>query len=632
MQNLVNGAIEDAQKVAQAVAKAPNTTKEDLENAKVDGAGELTPQELAQINELINKANPKPVTIAELQALVNEGKELANKVKAAVDAGAGENNTTAEKLHAAGITPDTITPEQMKQINENLDKVNPKPQTQEELQNLINGAIEDAQKVAQTVAKAPNITKEDLNNTRVDSNVTEQELAQINELINKANPKPQTTGELQALVNEGKELANKVKEAVEAGAGENNTTAEKLHAAGITPEDLNNSVMKQINENLDKVNPKPQTQEELQNLVNGAIEDAQKVAQAVAKAPNTTKEDLENAKVDGAGELTPQELAQINELINKANPKPVTTGELGKLVEEGKKLAGKVEELIQKAPNIDNNDTQNLGLRPEIITPEELKEFNKLVENADPKPNTKDKLQELLNSAILSVNLKVEHTVDGNIKVSGKATPVSTVTVKFPDGTQKEVQTDENGTYSITSDDAIEKGLVRVSAVDDQGVGSNEIDYYVWFKKVEDNDSISITYSGNENKEIQKEEATKIIIDKKLEVTTKEENNGTKIELEIKAPTSNPAPEIATKELPECKDKDYVAYVVLDKQNGEVETGFTFDDSKCSAKFKDATVYDNKPLKFVPGTEVQIKDTNDKGGKVIIVDAILEKSMKFGER
>jgi len=285
---------------------------------------------------------------------------------------------------------------------------------------------------------------------------------------------------------------------------------------------------------------------------------------------------------------------------------------------------------MDKMPNISIEDINNLGLKPTDLTKEEINKFIELVTNADPKPVTLGEFQGLLDTAILDVNAKVEHNENDQVVVSGKVNPGSKVTVTFPDGTTKEVVSDENGNYSVTSDDAIEKGTVKIKAVDSEGIESKEMSYYIWYKKVETENGVNITYTGDENTTV--EQPTKITIDKKLEVKYKESDNGNKVELDVKAPTSNPAPEAITKDLPQCSDKDYIAYVKLDKASGEVETGYTFDDEQCSSEFKDATVYDNKPLRFVPGTEVQIKDVNEKGGKVVVVDAILDKSMKFGEK
>ena len=582
MQELVNNAKEIAEKVKEAVDTGNgegNTTQELLSAAGITPSN-LTGGELAQINEELDKANPKPQTQKELQELVNNEKELANKVKEAVEAGESDKNTTEGLLHEAGITPETITPEQMKQINENIDKANPKPQTKEELQNLVNGAIEEAGKVKQAVDKAPSTSKEDLKEAGVDGTdeLTEQELAQINELIEKADPKPTTIGELGKLVNQGKELADRLQEVIK-------------------------------------------------------------------KAPNISKEDLTNLGAQGAAGLNSEELAELNHLI-QFGKKPQTIKELEELINQAKlnvkyrhlnsnnnkgdnnnngnennkdNNRDKIKEVVEKSPHATKEDLKEAGIDTQGLSKEELQKYNQMVSQAGVKPQSKEELQSYVNSAILAVSASASN-INNEVKISGKFKPDSTVTVIFPDGSKEEVQTDEQGNFEVVSSNA-PNGLVKVYAKDSSGIKTKEINYQLWYKTVKEPKNTKIIYDKGDNKE-----SSVITIKQDSQFETQEEKDNANLELKVKA-NSKMAPRSSSSE---CSNKPYVAYALLSKQNGEVETGFKYDDSECAKKYSNPTIYDDKPLKFAPGTKVEIIE--DKEQKVIVVDTKLSKTIKFGDK
>ncbi|AZY48419.1 hypothetical protein C0J09_04205 [Bordetella avium] len=63
----------------------------------------------------------------------------------------------------------------------------------------------------------------------------------------------------------------------------------------------------------------------------------------------------------------------------------------------------------------------------------------------------------------------------GQVTVVGTAEPGSTVTINFPDGSEKQVQTNADGQYSATSDGLIPTGDIKASATDKGGNKSAEV-------------------------------------------------------------------------------------------------------------------------------------------------------------
>ena len=622
--------------------------------------------------------------------------DIVQSVKAVVDASDGDGNTTQALLMDAGIVPNELTEDQLRQINENLDKAEQKPTTQKSLQELINGALDDLQKVAQAIEKVPNLTKEDLQNAKVQGvdEISSQVIGQINELLQSRNEKPATVGDLQQLVDNAKLLVNNLKVIATKVP---KVAREDLKSVGIdNVYKLTNEELKQINELLGKKDQEITTLSELKELINDGKRLAYKVDEIVKKVPHISKEDLKNIDKGYAEKLTEEELKFINNFIKNSNFKPATVGELIEIIEKSKnsllvnfdelvnkvpnvtkedlkklgienadkltkqeikqinellnsgkselksieefvevvhnakELVGKINEFLEKIPHISKNDIKNLGLNAIDLTQQEIDKFIEFIKNENPKVETLGELQRLLDSAILELNTKITHNSKGYIVVSGKVNPQSKIKVIFPDGSVKIVYSSKYGYYSLISDNVIEKGVVKIQATNANNIESKLISYDIWYKKIDAKDSINIVYTGDNKNDFKKK--TKITIDKDLQVNYKENSYGNKVALAIKAPTTNVAPEKLTINLPQCSNKDYIAYVILNKDSGEVETGYTFDDEECSSKFRDATVYENKPLRFVPGTEVQVKFFNKEAQKVVIVDAILNKPMKFGEK
>ncbi|MFQ1062093.1 Ig-like domain-containing protein [Bordetella trematum] len=62
----------------------------------------------------------------------------------------------------------------------------------------------------------------------------------------------------------------------------------------------------------------------------------------------------------------------------------------------------------------------------------------------------------------------------GQVTVTGAAEPRSTVTVTFPDGTEKTVTATEGGAYTATSENDVSSGAIKASATDAQGNKSPE--------------------------------------------------------------------------------------------------------------------------------------------------------------
>jgi hypothetical protein len=221
---------------------------------------------------------------------------------------------------------------------------------------------------------------------------------------------------------------------------------------------------------------------------------------------------------------------------------------------------------------------------------------------------------------------------DGTLTVTGTAEPGALVTVRFPDGSTKTVKADPSGRYTVTSDKAQKGGDVIAYATDAAGNRSDETreHYSSWYREEED-DGTSYIYEEENNGTIRT--LTRIHIAKELEIVREEGDEGGDIRLYIQLPASGAANGVAAQEAPEgCDLESYTAFAKLYKEDGAVVTGFAFSDPAC-AGVSDATLYEGKPLRFVPGSNVRMeKDTTGKEGAVIIVDAQLTEETRFGEK
>jgi hypothetical protein len=225
-----------------------------------------------------------------------------------------------------------------------------------------------------------------------------------------------------------------------------------------------------------------------------------------------------------------------------------------------------------------------------------------------------------------------EPNPDGTLTVTGTADPGSLVTVRFPDGSTKTVKTDPSGHYIATSDHRQQGGDVVAYATDAAGNRSDETreHYSSWYREEED-DGTSYIYEEENNGTIRS--LTHIHIAKELEIVREEGDEGGDIRLYVQLPASGSAAGVAAQDVPEgCDLESYTAFAKLYKEDGAVATGFAFTDPAC-AGVSDATLYEGKPLRFVPGSKVRMeKDTTGKGDAVIIIDAQLTEETRFGEK
>jgi hypothetical protein len=146
----------------------------------------------------------------------------------------------------------------------------------------------------------------------------------------------------------------------------------------------------------------------------------------------------------------------------------------------------------------------------------------------------------------------------------------------------------------------------------------------VWYKE-DDNNGTTYTYS-NETTKQDMQTAINIASD-----FTPEKDEDDSVRLQVSVPTPFSAPAVTAEAPAECNADSYSAFIILFKEKGEVETGYSYADSACG-DISDATIYDKKRLRFVPGTSTKLESSTNKGGMVIIIDAQLKKATKFGEK
>ena len=149
-------------------------TAQDLES--IDGInGPFTPEELKAINELLDKADPKPTTLQEWLALINKAKDEVKKIKELNEKADGEGDITAQDLESIDGINGPFTPEELKAINELFDKADPKPSTLQEWLDLINKAKEMVDKIDKNYVEVV----EDINGNKNGINVTAEQLNSI---------------------------------------------------------------------------------------------------------------------------------------------------------------------------------------------------------------------------------------------------------------------------------------------------------------------------------------------------------------------------------------------------------------------------------------------------------------------
>jgi len=369
----------------------------------------------------VDPANP---TAEEIQAVVTKTNGLLDVLVASKD----EGNATAEQLDIAGIneTADLTTAELLS-INELLDLTTPAPSTPKDLEELVTKAKELVVKVAEVVTTAGSeneITNEQLIAVGiVGGEYTADELKVLNEFISKSDPKPTTTSELQALVDEAKGEAKKIADLIIKGDAGDITEGDLSGITGIeapiTPEEL-----LVINELLDNVTPKPTTIEELKRLVAEGKDKADKLKKLLLQGEGEGDIGEEDIKeITGTTELiTLEELLVINELLDNVNPKPTTVDELKKLVDEGKDKADKLKKLLEQGEgegDIGEEAIQEITGTTESITPEELLVINELLDNVNPKPTTPEELNILVeegkDKATKIKNLLEQGEGNGNV-------------------------------------------------------------------------------------------------------------------------------------------------------------------------------------------------------------------------
>jgi len=218
----------------------------------------------------------------------------------------------------------------------------------------------------------------------------------------------------------------------------------------------------------------------------------------------------------------------------------------------------------------------------------------------------------------------VETSVESNstLTVKGQTEANATVAVTFPDGTVKTVVADSNGNYTVTSDAPQATGDVSVVATDSAGNSStpSSENFTQWYQ--EDNTNGSTFTYGDTN--TPSNQQTTVHVDQDLTIEREENPSTGDIRLNVSTPTLSPAPAVVTDAPAGCDTQSYSAFTTLYKSTGEIETGYGYADTACNG-ISDATVYDGKRLRFVPGTKARLEKTTDKGGMVIIIDAELKK-------
>jgi hypothetical protein len=239
-------------------------------------------------------------------------------------------------------------------------------------------------------------------------------------------------------------------------------------------------------------------------------------------------------------------------------------------------------------------------------------------------------LVSIIDSVPPTITIKTNVEQDSTLTVSGETESNATVKITFPDGTVKTVQANTNGHYSVTSDTPQPEGEASAIATDSLGNSTDTVkeSFTPWYSETNINGTV-YTY-GDKKTPVQGRST--VAISSELIITREEVNTESgDTKLNVSAPTGAPAPSVIPEAPAGCDTQSYNAFVTLFKNTGEVETGYSYSDPACNG-LSDATVYDNRRLKFVPGTAVELEKSTNKGGMVIIIDAELKEATTFGEK
>jgi len=390
---------------------------------------------------------------------------------------------------------------------------------------------------------------------------------------------------------------------------------------------LSSAELKELNELIDNANPKPATMEEFKHLIDVATGKAQALKELLDKAKgsgNINGDDLVKVGIDG--EYNEDELKQINELIDNANPKPVTVDDLKDLVDRAVAIVEKIKDMLQNLP-VTQDELIEIGIKQEHLTDSQLTDINSYLEKVNPKPKTLKELQEIIDE-MSAPKFDVTTNEDGTIKIKGYAEKNADIRITLPDGVEVTIKSNQDGEFEYNSENNdMPEGDVKVKEIIGDGYTGKEVvkRYELWYTEKDNGNSKEFDYK--------KDDTTKIIIDANIIIERKEINDNSVSKLHISPKETTKAPEVTINELPaECNENSYTAYAIMHKEDGTVETGYEFKDPNCKG-IKDSTIFDGKRLKFVPKTKAQIKKApSDKGGMVIVVDTILNKTIRFGER
>ena len=342
--------------------------------------------------------------------------------------------------------------------------------------------------------------------------------------------------------------------------------------------------------------------------------DAKNVATAVNAAPNTTQQQLTNAGVTNTV-LTSAQLAQVNADIVAADPKPTTQAELQALVDAAVTTSGAVATAVNAAPSTTQQQLTDAGVTPNNLTSAQLAEVNAAIAAANPKPTTQAELQALVDAAVTT------------------SAAVATAVNAAPNTTQQQL-TDAGVTPADLTPGQLIQVNAAIAAADPKPTTRAELQAIVdagasntWYQEDHSNGS-TFTY-GDTNTPSSQQTTVQVAQDLTIQ---REENPSTgDVKLNVSTPTLLPAPAVVTDAPAGCDTQSYSAFTTLYRSTGEIETGYSYADVACGG-ISDATVYDGKRLRFVPGTKARLEKTTDKGGMVIIIDAELKKATKFGEK
>jgi len=317
--------------------------------------------------------------------------------------------------------------------------------------------------------------------------------------------------------------------------------------------------------------------------------------------------------------LTPAQLAQVNADIAAANPKPTTTAALQAIVTAAVGTAdaevAAVATAVTAAPNATQQQLTDAGVTNAALTAAQLAQVNADIAAANPKPTTAAELQTLVDAAV------------------GTAGAVDTAVNAAPSTTQQQL-TDAGVTPADLTLGQLAQVNAAIAAADPKPTTRAELQAIVdagvsntWYQEDNTNGS-TFTYGDTTTASNQQ---TTVHVDQDLTIQREENPSTGDIKLNVSAPTLSPAPAVVTDAPAGCDTQSYSAFTTLYKSTGEIETGYGYADTACNG-ISDATVYDGKRLRFVPGTKARLEKTTDKGGMVIIIDAELKKATKFGEK